>query len=468
MGKISDYIDFSGTPQSIITSLKQKTVSVPSWGVLRKDYNYKEHAILKDHENLRDKVRKDGTVEKSSRLSIGLERLLVKRMAEFMFSIPVKRIYHNLDNNEIRTAIAKAIENIYKYARVDSHNLKRGKKFFASCEIATLWYAVKKKNNLYGFDSDYKLKCKTFSPMDNVILYPYFDDYDDDMLAFSMQYTVTKNNKSITYFETWTEDTHYKWRRDDNWILCADPEEIVILKIPVSYLNREEAIYEEVSGCRKEIEYTLSRNCNVIAYNSAPILKVIGNMVGGEKKGEDYRLFRMEKGGEVAYVSWQQAIEALRYNVSELKELFWTIAQMPDISFANMSKLGNIGYDARETLLTDAHLKVGDESGDFIEFFEREANIIKAFLKVMKPEWEDEIDNVEVEHVITPFIQRSEDAEINKRMKANGGKPIESQLESIKRFGQSNDPQKTLDEIRDEESSEVSLGSIQDIFGSAR
>lgn len=191
-------------------------------------------------------------------------------------------------------------------------------------------------------------------------------------------------------------------------------------------------------------------------------------MVNGERKGEDYRLFRMKEGGNVEYVSWQQAIEALKFNVSELTEFFWSLAQMPDISFSNMQKLGNIGYDARETLLTDAHLKVGDESGDFIEFFDRETNIIKAFLVQMHPEFAEEIDNVEVEHIITPFIQRNEETEINKRLKANGGKAIESQRESIARFGKSSDPQKTLDEIRQEEAEEASATAVPDIFGSGR
>ncbi|MDE6339400.1 MAG: phage portal protein [Muribaculaceae bacterium] len=467
MGKISDYIDFSESPQTIITILKQKTVTVPSWDKLRKDYNFKEHAILTDHENLRDKIRADGTVEKSARLSIGLERLLVKRISEFMFAIPVKREYRNIDKNPIRQKIADAIDSVYKYARIDTHNKKRSKRYFGCCEIGTLWYAVKKENTLYGFNSKFKLKCKTFCPMDGVELYPLFDDYDD-MIAFSIQYSVTKNNKTHTYFETWTDTMHYKWEESDGWHLVSEPEEIVILKIPLAYLHREEAIYEEVSGCRKEIEYTLSRNCNVIAYNSAPILKVIGDMNNGEKKGEDYRLFRMQKGGDVAYVAWQQAIEALRYNVSELKELFWSLSQMPDISFSNMQKLGNIGYDARETLLTDAHLKVGDEEGEFIEFFDRETNIIKAFLVVMNKEFAKEIDNVEVKHSITPFIQKNEEAEINKRMKANGGKPIESHLESIARYGMNTNAQETLDQIHKEEAEEASINSIPDIFGSGR
>ncbi len=466
MSEISDYIDFSGTDHSIITSLMQKNVHVPSWCHLRKLYNYKEHKILFDTVNLRDKIRKDGSVEKSSRYSIGMERLLVRRMSEFMFSIPVKRVYHNTDNNAVRQTIARAIEAIYKYSRLKTHNLKRSKAFYAACEIATLWYAVKKPNKLYGFESQYKLKCKTFSPMDGYELYPYFDEYGD-MLAFSFKYSITVNNDTKTYFETYTSDTHYKWIDDGGWRLAADPEEVIIMKIPVIYLSRPEAIYEEVSYIREEIEYTLSRNSNVIAYNSAPILKIIGEILGDrEMKNEDQRMFRMNSGGDVGYVSWNQAIEALKYNVQESKELFWSLTQMPDISFSNMSRLGNIGYDARETLLTDAHLKVGDESGDWIEFFEREDSVIKSFLKMMNTAWENEIDDVEVEHIITPFIQRNETAEITKRMAANGGKPIESHLESIKRYGQSNDPQETLDMIRKEQAEETQIAA-PDVFGSA-
>ena len=120
-----------------------------------------------------------------------------------------------------------------------------------------------------------------------------------------------------------------------------------------------------------------------------------------------------------------------------------------------MKSLGNIGFDARQTLLTDAHLKIGDEAGAWLEFLERECNVIKAFLKEMKREWASEIDNVSVEHVITPFIQNDELAEINKRKAANGGKAIESQLESIQRYGYSDDAQATLEQIQKEEEQSV-------------
>lgn len=467
MGTISEYIDFSKDIPTIISQLKEKSVSVPDWNSLRKDYYPKEHYILKDTINLRDKRRKDGSVEKSCRLTLGMEKLLVKRMSEFMFTIPVNRIYGNTENNDIRQNIAKAIESIYKYASINTYNLQRSKDYFACCEIFTLWYAVKSHNTLYGFPCDYKLKCKTFSPMHGTNLYPLFDE-KEDMIAMSYEYIVKKGSKSVTYFETYTDKFRYKWKNESGqWESTGDPDEILLMKIPGIYLSRDEAIYCDVSEIRKEIEYTLSRNSNVISYNSAPVLKVVGEIIGEEKKNEDLRLFRMKDGGDVSYVSWDQSVQAITTHIDQLKELFWSLSQLPDISFSNMQKLGNIGYDARETLLTDAHLKVGDESGDWIKFFERETNVIKAFLKMMKTEWVSEIDNVEVIHTIIPFIQKNEAAEISKRIEANGGKAIESRLESIQRFGKSQDPNATLRQIQEEEAVECQP-IISDIFGSAK
>lgn len=87
-------------------------------------------------------------------------------------------------------------------------NYKRGLAYFASCEIFTIWYSVKKHNSLYGFESNYKLKCKTFSPMDGVRLYPIIDEYDD-MQAMSFEYDKTVSDKeTITFFETFTENYH--------------------------------------------------------------------------------------------------------------------------------------------------------------------------------------------------------------------------------------------------------------------
>lgn len=463
MDEITAIFDSSRPIDNIINDLKEKSVCVPLWDKLIKDYEPTLHDIVSDTITRKDKIKSDGTVEKASRIYIGLEKLLTKRMTEFMFSIPVKRIYHNIENNKTRQQIAKAIENIYKYARIDSENIKRGNTYFASCEVFTIWYIVEKPNTLYGFQSKYKLKCKTYSPMDGVKLYPLLDELGD-MLAMSFEYAKKIGQEEFTFFETYTAHTHYKWKQRGSEWEQIKAESIDIQKIPGIYIYRPIPIYHGLSYLRNEIEYTLSRNSDVIAYNSAPILKVAGEIQGKEDKGESRRVFRVENGGDVSYVSWSQAIEALKYHVNTLTNLFWAQSQMPDISFENMKSLGNIGFDARQTLLTDAHLKVGDESGAWIEAFERECSVIKAFAKRMNTSWANEVDNVEVEHIITPFIQMDEDATTDRLIKQNGGKAIKSQLQTIREAG-SNDPEATLQQIQKEEAM-VSQKRISNIFES--
>lgn len=456
----------NGRPISdVIDDLKNKSVEVPEWSKLLKDYEPTEHHIVDDKETRKDKVKSDGVLEKASRIHIGLEKLLTKRTAEFAFAIPIRRVYHNTEDSDKRQQIAKAVEAIYKYARIDSENIKRGNAYFASCEIFTIWYAVEKPNTLYGFNSKYKLKCKTYSPMDGVKLYPLFDEMDD-MLAMSFEYKKKIKDEEVTFFETYTADKHYAWKqREGTWKEISIPQNIALLKIPGAYIFRHEPIYHGLSHIREEIEYTLSRNSDVISYNSAPVLKVTGKLVGDEDKGESRRVFRLESGGDVSYVSWSQAIEALKYHVETLLKLFFMQGQMPDLSFENMKALGNIGFDARQMMLSDAHLKIGDESGAWIEFFERECNVIKEFLKFMNTNWKDEVDNVEVEHVITPFIQNDETTMTDRLIKQNGGKAIKSQLETIKESG-AKDPEATLKQIQEEEKA-ASQTRINSLFEGA-
>lgn len=438
----------------IVQALKQKNVYVPKWSELVKDYEPTRHDIVEDRTGRKDKIKANGVIEKASRIYLGLEKLLTNRMCEFIFSIPVKRVYSNVGNKQEQKP-SNAMEMAYKYARIDAENLRRAKNYYASCEFCTLWYPVPKKNNLYGFTSQYKLKCKTFSPMDGSKLYPLFDEYGD-MVAMSVEYDIMTGEKKTTYFETFTADRLLKWKQDDFQRFEKIKDDAnPIGKIPCIYMSRTEPIYSGLSYLRNEIEYTLSRNSDIIAYNSAPILKVVGNLQGNENKGESKRVYNVENGGDVAYISWAQSIEALKYHVNTLVQQFWAQSQMPDISFENMKGLGNVGFDARQTLLTDAHLKVGDEKGAWIEFFEREANIIKAYLEKLNVNEFSSLDSLEVEHIITPFIQNDERDTIERLVLANGGKPVLSQLEAIKLAGYSNNPEETLKAIQEAEIKEI-------------
>ena len=427
----------------VISALQNKDVKVKPWGAILKEYDSNLHDIM-DHNKRKMRKLSGGKTEDVSRIRLDFEKLIAQRMTEFMFALPVKRIITGIDGDKTKQDIANAIETVYTKNRIDSENLKRAKEFFSSCEICTQWVPVPaEKNNIYGFSTTKKLRIRTYSPMSGYSLYPLFDEYGD-MVAMSLGYTAANE---VTYFETYTADKHLRFENGNRVLYEDNP----LGKIPFIYACRPKPIWDGVQHLINELEFTLSRNSDVISYNSSPIIKVVGDLIGQDDKDKAQRVIRVQNGGDVSYVSWSQSTQAVQDHVNMILRLIWMQMQLPDLSFENIKGLGAVSGEARKTLLTDAHLKVGDEKGVFLEFFDREANVVKAYLKKLNPEWEGKIDEISIEHVITPFIQNDEAAEVQKWLSANGGKPLVSHLDSIKLAGFSANPQETYEQIQKEE-----------------
>jgi hypothetical protein len=156
-------------------------------------------------------------------------------------------------------------------------------------------------------------------------------------------------------------------------------------------------------------------------------------------------------GAKAEYVTWQQATESLKFHIETLRSLYFTQLQLPDWSYEKMSQQALSG-ESRKQMFIDAELKVGDESGDLIEFFDREVNVVKAYAKlVMGSAYHADIDALPVENIITPYRITDEKERVERLMTANGNKPIMSQRESIEEYGHSDNVDKTIKEIKEEE-----------------
>lgn len=460
MKDILEIIDAARLPKDIIADLQLKSITVPGWAVLEKEYNPKKHPVFTDPGYL-DKVTKGGIV-KVSRIALDLQRLAVKRMAGLTFGTPVKRTYAPTTDGE--KEVAKVMEKIMQRTRIDSVNNERSKMLFAGCEVVTLWYAIKEKNNKYGIPSEIKLKCKNYSPMNSDTLYPLFDEYDD-LIALSFGYSRVEADKTINYFDTYTKDQHIRWTSQDNgWVETAR-EMITLGKIPAVYITRPTPIWEDTSDNVYEIEWTISRNGNYIRKNSKPIVGVFADdeiqtrQAGDEKSNEDRDVYQYPKGSDVKYITWAQATEALKFQIQTLKQEYFTSLQLPDISYESM-KTSPMSGEARKLLFIDAHLKVKDESGRWIEALDREVNIVKEFMKAMMPGKEVDIDSLQVECTITPYAITEEKDTIQNLSTATGGKPIISQVEAVKYLGWSDDVDKTMAELNKEALIDISQPTV--------
>lgn len=453
---IDEILNSGLTPAAMIAALKDKSVIVPSWGGRRgllHEYDPRKHPVMCKAQ-YPDITNDDGTVEFVTRITCNLQQLATKRMTELITGIPVRRVFK--PENERQKEVAAYIEKIYERNRIDSVNIERCNMLFAGCEVMTLWYAVEERNNIYGFNSPLKMRCRNFSPMLGDELYPLFDEYGD-MIALSVGYTRKKLGKTVSYFDAYTADRHIKWsnERNSGWEVMED-EVNALGKIPAVYTFRPTPIWEDTSRIVFEIEWALSRNGNYLRKNSKPVFIVFADeqIQYGDEQSQDREfrsIMQYPKGSTAQYVTWQQAVENLKFYVAELRQSFFTQLQLPDWSYESM-KSNPMSGESRKQLFIDAQLKVKDESGRLIEFYDREVNVVKAFVKASLPtSYHADIDALPVENVITPFTITDEKDTITNLTTANGGKPLISHRESIEMYGHSTDVDKTLQEIAEDE-----------------
>lgn len=455
---IEDILNSNLSEEAKIAALKEKTVVVPAWGGrtgLKKEYDPKLHPVM-DKSLYPDIVNEDGSIEPQTRITFDLQRLAVKRMTELTCGIPVKRIYS--PENDRQQEIAKYIEAIYDRNRIDSVNNERLNLLFSGCEFITLWYAADEPNNLYGFNSPLKMRCRNFSPVYGDELYPLFDEYGD-MIALSIGYRRKVGGRTVQYFDAYTADRHIKWSNaDGSSMTIVEDERTTIGKIPAVYIWRPTPIWEDTSKIVYEMEWAMSRNGNYLRKNSKPIFAVFADDIvdyGNEDDKEARTIMQFPKGANASYLTWAQAVDNLKFFIAELRQSFFTQLQLPDWSYESM-KSAPMSGESRKQLFIDALLKVKDESGRLIEGFDREVNVIKAFLKTMLPvAYHADIDALPVKYEITAFVITEEKDTITNLMTANGGKPIMSQRESIESYGKSKDVDRTLAEIAAQEAQDV-------------
>lgn len=453
---IEEILNSLKSPEQMMAALKTKSISVPSWkACLEKEFDPKFHPVM-DKARYPDITTDDG-VQPVTRVTVGLQRLAVKRMTELITGIPVKRVYN--PENEKQTEIARYLERIFQKNRIDSVNVERCNMLFAGCEVMTLWYAVEQRHATYGFKSDLKFRCRNFTPMLGDELYPLFDE-DGDMVAMSVAYQRKVGAEWAHYFDCYTDNRHLKWSNEGGAWSVLEDEQISLYKIPCVYAWRRAPIWEDTSNIVYEIEWALSRNGNYLRENSKPLFVVFSDEqinYGDEKSpNKEFRsVMQYPQNGTAQYITWSQATESLKYHTDTLRNLFFTSLQLPDWSYEKMSQQALSG-ESRKQLFIDAQLKVKDESGRLMEFFDREVNVVKAFLKVALGEsYADDIDALNVETQITPFAITDEADTIKNLMTANGGEPIMSQRESIQQLGWTDDVDRTMQEIQQQKQNDI-------------
>jgi hypothetical protein len=402
-------------------------------------------------------------MEPVARIGLALQRLIVKRAVSFLFGNPVTLESDPQNDNE--TMVLKAVNRVLYDIKQNSFNRKVARNMLSCTEVAEVWYPVpvektktgtsllskvkdlinnaigNKYTEIYGFKSKFKLRCAIFSPLLGDTLYPYFDD-SGDMVAFSREFSITMNNSSQNFFETYTSDKHFMWKNGSAGFELVEgyPKSIAIGKIPVVFGNQESLEWEDVQVLIDRLEKLLSNFADTNDYHASPKIFITGTVKGFAKKGESGAIIQGDDNAKASYLSWENAPESVKLEIDTLLRMIYTITQTPDISFDAVKGMGAISGVALKLLFMDAHLKVADHQEVFDEYLQRRVNIIKAYIGQFNTSLQSDADNLLIEPIITPYIIKDEAAEIKIWTDANGGNPVMSQKASFNKARMTSDP----------------------------
>lgn len=388
--------------------------------------------------------------EKVSRVPLAYQRLIVSRAVAFFFGFPVNYVFNSEDKNQ--QLVYNSLERILHDNKEKYFNRGIARELFSYTEVAELWFPVasETEHELYGFKSKFKLRVIPLKPSEGMKLYPFFDE-SGDLIAFSRHYTRKENDEDVEYFETYTDESIYKFKKTDNWEpMEGSPIQNVIGKIPIVYAQQPETEWNPVQRIIESDEELVSNFSDTNKYHSAPTIAIKGKIEGFSKKGEAGKVIEMGADADAKYLEWSNASESVKTEHIMNREAIYELSQTPDISAHISSGIGNIGIAAQKMLFFDAHLKVMNKEEILGEYLQRRVNIIKAFIANFNVQLKDAAAAAVISPEITPYMMGDQQETVaNVSTAVSGG--FMSRKTAIKEAGYVTDVDQELLDIQEEE-----------------
>lgn len=458
--KIEDLVQGTSANEWV-EALSRRATPQPQITRLRQQYDPRGHRIFDISERPDKAVRgTDGQIErfeKVARIALPLQQVIVERAVAFLFGHPVQVTCAT--DSDGQAGAFEAVRRTLTDNKINSLNRRLARTILWETEAAELWYPVPEngfwarvgRNERFSFvgqtPSQYKLRVSLLSPSQGDGLFPLFDHYGD-MTAFSRRYATVETGVEKEYFETYTDQEIVRFERQEkgSWAL-VERRENILGKIPVVYGRQEKSEWADVQPLIERLEKLLSNFADTNDYHASPKIFVTGEIRGFARKGETGAIIEGEANSTAQYLSWQQAPESVRLEISTLLSMIYSTTQTPDISFDSVKGLANLSGVALRMLFLDAHLKVQNKGELFGQYLERRMNLIRRYLGVLNNALEPYIDQIEVSQRIEPFMVDDRSAMIQALNLANGGRELISQRTAVRLAGLSEDPEGEYDRI---------------------
>lgn len=228
-------------------------------------------------------------------------------------------------------------------------------------------------------DGKAQLLLNVLSKKNNDDIYTVKDQYRR-LTSFAWGYYLTEaGNVTRYHVDIYTADTIYRAKRGNTgWevIVMKNPIE----KIPV-LLFEQEPEAADVQPMIERVEKMESVDADVNDRFANPAMVATSEVLNSLPKAEEEaKLFILKSGGDVRYLTWDQASESKKNQFDRLDKHILSKSFTPNIDFDNMKSLGSMSAKAIRKVMLLAVIKAERHKEKHDDYMNRHASIMKAIM----------------------------------------------------------------------------------------
>lgn len=334
------------------------------------EYNISKHKIQERKDRaVYDKKGNFLRWSKRHRIAIPYQQFINEIALVFMYGRPVKWLQ---DTDGTDDAFDN-YKNLLKEVRFNS-SLREAKRAAGAEGCSAILYHVYR-----DAENKPKLLLNVLSKQNGDIIYTVKDQYRR-LISFAWGYYLTEaGNRTIYHVDVYTAEKIWRCKRDNlGWEV--EQSENPIKKIPV-LLFEQEVEWDGVQSMIDRSEELTSVDADVNDRFANPAMVATADVLNSLPKQEDEaKLFILKNGGELKYLTWDQASQSKTNEYERLDKHILSKSFTPNIDFDNMKNLGNLSAKAIRKVLLMAYIKADRRKETHDGYMNRHISLMLAIL----------------------------------------------------------------------------------------
>lgn len=336
-----------------------------------KEYEVSTHKVMEREDRaVYDKKGNFLRWSKRNKIPIPYQKFINEISLVFLYGRPVKWTQQS-ENTDYAYSYYK---DLMREIRFDSA-IRKAKRTAGAEGIAAILYHVYREEAT----GKPKLLLNVLSKKNNDDIYTIKDQYKR-LRAFGWGYYLTEQgNRTTHHIDIYTAETIYLCKRGNiGWEVEQMPNPIG--KIPV-LLFEQEPEHSDVQPLIEKVENSESVEADVIDRYANPTMVATADILNSlPKQEEEAKLLILKNGGNVSYLTWNEASESKRNQFERLDKHILSKSFTPNIDFDNMKSLGNLSAKAIRKVMLLAVIKAERHKDNHDEYMNRHASLMIAIM----------------------------------------------------------------------------------------